>query len=496
MNAIDRGSKHLVPFGGGGDDEHPLAPGNEDFGYREPPHNTEAEQALLGALLMQNEGVASVREVVEPQHFFEPVHGKIYANILAVVDRGQRASPVTLKPYFENDPALSEVGGASYLVRLAGSAVSSQVDDYARAILDCWRRRKLIVIGEEIVRAAYDATVDDPPAAQVELAQECLFEVLGDRQDAGGFKSRADIMRVALLRADAAQKRGSIIGVETGLAGLDNILGGLEDGQLIYLGARPKVGKSALAKFIGENVARRYDRAVGVFSIEMDDNQNGQRALSTDSGIGVDRIRKGRLGQDEWVRLIEVAAQDRLPFFIDCCHSLTVAQLRSRALAFRRKRPDLCLLIVDYLGLVKPDDRYRGQRVNEVSAISAALKRLALEMSLPLLVLSQFSREAAKREDPRPKLSDFRDSGALEQDGDVLLAMHRRHAIEPDPPEGDDARADWESDRDNCEVYVLAQRQGPTGRVPLRIEAATGRFFDRSTAAEQPGLSDRWERIP
>lgn len=477
----------------------------DDAAYRSPPANIEAEQALLGAILVNNEAYYQSAEILEAEHFFEPLHQRIYSTIGKVLDIPRIADPVTLAPYFENDPAMQEVGGTEYLVRLNAAAINTlNVRHYARTIFDLAVQRGLIAIGEDMVNEAYSPTIDDPPTIQIERAEQRLYELAEKGKFGKGFVDFLAAARKAMEMAEAAFKRDShLSGLATHLTDLDQKLGGLQASDLIVLAGRPGMGKTSLATNIAVNVASHYKHEaavrgqtraedggiVGFFSLEMSAEQLATRILSEQSEIPSHQIRRGWYGgnrreeEASFRRLAEAAHRiENLPLHIDDTGGLNIASLASRARRLQRQQ-GLDLLIVDYIQLLQPTGRKRtDNRVQEITEITQNLKALAKELNIPIIALSQLSRAVESREDKRPQLADLRESGSIEQDADVVLFVYREeYYLEMDRPAEDDEKyAGWEEKMINAhgraEVIIGKQRHGPVGTVPLHFNAEFTRF--------------------
>ncbi len=404
---------------------------------RTPPHNYEAEQALLGALLANNEVYNRVSEYLRPEHFADALHGRIYEAIGKLVLRGQIANPVTLKNLFDQDGALAEIGGAQYLVQLAQAVVTViNAEDYGRAIHDLFLRRQLIGVGEDIVNESYTYDPDISAIDQIERSEMRLFNLAEGGQVDGGPKKFTDVLKSALDMAEAAYKRdGHVTGVTTGLRDLDRRLGGLQPSDLIILAGRPSMGKTALATNIGFNAAKAdkdketaTKHRVAFFSLEMSAEQLAHRIMAEESGVSSDRIRRGDVKQDEFASIVEAAQRmSNVQFFIDDTPAITVPALRTRARRLKRQF-GLDLIIVDYLQLMRSANAKGSEnRVQEISEITRGLKAVAKELQVPVLALSQLSRAVETREDKRPQLADLRESGSIEQDADVVLFVYRVH---------------------------------------------------------------------
>jgi replicative DNA helicase len=475
--------------------------------FRQPPHNLEAEQALLGAVLVNNLAYNRVSDFLRPEHFVDPLHGRIYDAMSRLIERNQIASPVTLKPYFEQDEGLMQAGGFVYLARLATqSAGIINAADYARLVHDLYLRRELIDIGEQTVNGAFQAEVDQTATDQIEIAEKRLFDLAQTGQVEGGFIPFQRAVTEAISMAEAAFKReGKLTGVATGLYPLDRLLGGLHKSDLIILAGRPGMGKTALATNIAFHVANSYTEGVdengqravvdggnvGFFSLEMSSEQLATRVLAEQAEVSSEKIRRGELNAQDFHNVVETSARlERIPLFIDDTPALTIAALRTRARRLMRQH-GLQMLVVDYLQLLQPSGNSRQEnRVQEISEITRGLKTLAKELNVPVLALSQLSRAVEQREDKRPQLSDLRESGSIEQDADVVMFVYREeyyHKQRP-PQQRDDEPMDKFHDRmdkwmqhgeeiyGQAEAIVAKQRHGPTGSVKLKFDGPTTRF--------------------
>jgi replicative DNA helicase len=485
--------------------------------YRTPPHNSEAEQALLGALLFNNAAYHRVSEFLLPEHFAEGVHGRIYAAIGKLIERGQLANAVTLKNFFDQDGALAEIGGAAYLARLAASVVTIiNTEDYGRTIHDLYLRRQLISLGEDVVNEAHRHDLDRDAARQIETAEQRLFDLAETGQMEGGFLPFDTALKTAIGLAETAFKRsGKTTGVATGFADLDKLLGGLHPSDLVILAARPSMGKTALATNIAFNAARAWrshkgpdgrivndDGAVaGFFSLEMSSEQLAMRVLAEESRVSSDRIRRGDIGPDEFDRFVQASHRlATVPIFIDDTPAVSVAALRTRARRLKRQQ-GLGLLVVDYLQLMQGSrERAAENRVQEISEITRGLKGIAKELEVPVLALAQLSRAVETREDKRPMLSDLRESGSIEQDSDVVMFIFREeyYLSRAEPMRRSDEADDKFNDRYDrwhqrlaevhatAEIIIAKQRHGPIGTVKLRFDADTTRFESLIGAAHLP----------
>ncbi len=476
--------------------------------YRTPPHNNEAEQALLGAVLVNNAAYHRVAEFLRPEFFADAVHGRIFAASAKLIERGQVANPVTLKNLFDQDGALAEIGGAAYLARLAASVVTIiNAEDYGRTIHDLHLRRQLITIGEDVVNDAYRHDLDHAAEQQIEAAEKQLFDLAESGQAEGGFQNFQAALSEAIVMAEAAFKRsGHVTGVASGFIDLDKRLGGLHPSDLIILAARPSMGKTSLATNIAFNAAKAYRAGkgedgrpvtedggvIGFFSMEMSAEQLAMRILAEESGVPSDRIRRGDVGNEDFEKFVHASRHlAEVPLYIDDTPALTIAALRTRARRLKRQH-GLDLIIVDYLQLMQGSREGRGSenRVQEISEITRGLKGVAKELNVPVLALSQLSRAVENREDKRPMLADLRESGSIEQDADVVMFIFREEyyvgRAEPmrRPDEPDDKFNDrcdrWAKDVERvaglAEIIIAKQRHGPIGTIKLRFEGKITKF--------------------
>ena len=466
---------------------------------RELPHNLEAEQRLLGAVLVNNLAMSKVGEFLRAEHFYEPLHGRIYEASVRLIERGQIANPVTLKNFFEADAAMADLGGAQYLARLAGSAVTvAFADHYGKIIFDLHLRRQLIRISEEVMAEAVSHTVESDANAQIEEAEQKLFDLATTGEIEGGFRAFNAVLTSAIGMAEAAHKReGRLAGAPTGFKDLDKLLGGLQASDLVILAARPSMGKTALATNIAFNAARavRYETdalgrrkivdgaVVGIFSLEMSAEQLALRILAEVANVDSDKIRKGELTNDEFARVVKANQEiASAPLFIDDTPALSVSALRTRARRLQRIH-GLSMVVVDYLQLLRASDTVEN-RVQEISEITRGLKALAKELNVPVIALSQLSRAVESREDKRPQLADLRESGSIEQDADVVMFIYREEyylqRLQPDV--GTEKHAEWQANMESvhnlAEVIIGKQRHGPIGTVTLRFEGARTKFSD------------------
>ena len=472
-----------------------------------PPHNFDAEQAILGALLLNNRAWEQIADFLRPEHFAEPSHATIYAACQKLINRGQVASPVTLTTYLAQDQSLGEVGGTSYLAALVGNVVSlANTGDYGRLVFDLHLRREIIALAAEMETKAFSPDMDLSASEQLSEAESRLFELANTGQIEGGLSAFSTAMTRALDVAAAAHKRGGkLSGLTTGFIDLNAALGGLHPSDLVILAGRPGMGKTALAANIAFNAAKafRLERdqrgnttvvdggVVAFFSLEMSQEQLATRLMAEHSRVPGNRIRQGELTQEEFERFSICAGElERLNLYIDDTPALTVAAVRTRARRLMRQR-GLGLIVIDYLQLLQGGSRRNEGRVQELSEITRGLKSLAKELHVPVLALSQLSRAVESREDKRPQLSDLRESGTIEQDADMVLFVFREEyylSKEPAPHaeesmEKFNARYEqWrqrkEEVRNTAEVIIAKQRHGPTSTIKLAYHGEFTKFSD------------------
>ena len=486
----------------------PSAPETPTF--RAPPHNFEAEQALLGAILVNNEACDRVSGFLKSEHFYDALHGRIYDHAAKLIWAGKRATPITLKTFFQGDEPIGELTVPQYLGRLAANATTIiNAEDYGRTIYDLAIRRNLIQIGEGMVNTAYDAPIDAPPAVQIEDTEQKLYELAETGKYGSGFEPFTTALTDAIdMAANAYRRDGGLSGLATGFTDLDGKMGGLQPSDLIIVAGRPSMGKTALATNIAYHVAQTYRRdpnseaaldgaVVGFFSLEMSAEQLATRIISEQSYIPSERIRRGRIESEEFDRIVEVSQElQNLPLYIDQTGGITVAQLAARARRLKRQR-DVGLIVVDYLQLLSGSSRRAAEgRVQEVSEITTGLKALAKELHVPVLALSQLSRQVEQREDKRPQLADLRESGSIEQDADVVLFVFREeyYVERRQPRENTEEHKQWQQEMDlvtgKAEVIIGKQRHGPTGTVRLQFTPEFTRFGNLAAEERLPERLD------
>jgi replicative DNA helicase len=461
------------------------------------PHNIEAEQQLLGAILTNNDIYDRISSLVRAEHFFEPVHQRIFDIAAARIQKNALASPVTIKAFMEDDSGLKDLGGPAYLARLAGAAVASYAArDYAQMVYDLAVRRDLIRLGRDIADRAARVDVASEPKEQIVEAEQALYK-LGEQGVAErGFQSFLKAVTQAVHVANAAYQRdGGLAGLSTGLNDMDRKLGGLHPSDLIILAGRPSMGKTSLATNIAFNIAKSYKRGlrpdgtegtvnggvVGFFSLEMSSEQLAARILSEAAEVPSEQIRRGSMSEEEFRRFIEAAKTlESCPLYIDDTPALPIAQVAARARRLKRTS-GLDVLIVDYLQLLRGSTK--ENRVQEVSEITQGLKAIAKELNIPVIALSQLSRQVENREDKRPQLSDLRESGSIEQDADVVMFVFREEYYREREKPGDhdlEGMAKWQAIMEKvhgkAEVVIGKQRHGPIGTVELSFEGRFTRF--------------------
>ncbi len=481
--------------------------------YRQAPHNLEAEMALLGAILVNNEACDRVSGFLQPEHFYEALHARIYEAASTLIRGGKLASPVTLKTYFDNDETLAEIGGPAYLARLAASATTIiNAEEYGRTVYELAQRRELISIGTEIVNDSFDTRVDTTTRDLIEQAEQSLYEIAESGRFGQGFQPfGAALVQSIDMAAAAYQRDGGLSGLSCGLKDMDERMGGLQASDLIILAARPAMGKSSLAANIAYHVAKNYDAehnpdgtvnvknggVVAFFSLEMSSEQLATRIISEQSGISSEKIRRGKIDEHEFHKLVEVSQElQSLPLYLDDTGGLAIAQVAARARRLKRQR-GLGLIILDYLQLLTGSSRRASEnRVQEITEITTSLKALAKELNVPIMALSQLSRQVENRDDKRPQLADLRESGSIEQDADVVMFIYREeyYLARKEPRAGTTEHIEWQEEMDRthglAEVIIGKQRHGPTGTIPLQFDANLTRF---SNYISEDYLPERFE---
>ena len=461
------------------------------------PHNLEAEQALLGSLMFDNAVFERLSDRLRGSHFYEPFHQRLYDAIEDHIRQGLLAEPTILMERFKQDPAFQEFGGLRYLADLVDRAPpAANAPDYARVVYDLALRRDLIRIGGEIIKEA--PAPETPAIDQIESAEQQLYTLAETGKPSSGFVSFSHALSGAVqMAAEAYQRDGKLAGLATNLDDLDQKLGGLHPSDLLILAGRPSMGKTALATNIAFNVARNYrweptpegrktvsGGVVAFYSLEMSAEQLAMRILADASGVSSDKLRKGEIDAADFGRIRDAAVEiGESPLYIDATGGLSISKLAARARRLKRMEHGLDLIIVDYLQLVTTGEgNSQKNRVQEVSEITGGLKALAKELSVPIIALSQLSRQVEQREDKRPQLSDLRESGSIEQDADCVMFVYREsyYLGRAEPREGTEEHLKWQEDmdrlRNQAEVVIGKQRHGPIGIVKLSFDADTTKF--------------------
>ena len=485
-----------------------LAPDAAAPSYRTAPHNIEAEQGLLGAILVNNDAFYRVSDFLEAKHFFEPIHQTIFETAGSLIRMGKVATPVTLKTFL---PAEIDLGGLTvgqYLARLAAEATTIiNAQDYGRTIYDLSLRRDLIQIGEDMVNVAYEAPVDFAPRVQIEDAERKLYELAETGRYDGGFQKFSQALTTAIdMAANAYKRDGKLSGISTGLRDLDIKMGGLQQSDLIIVAGRPGMGKTALSTNIAYNVAKAYrgdlqadgttkavnGGIVGFFSCEMSAEQLATRIIAERTGIPSSTNRRGGITESDFEKIRDYSIElQSLPFYIDETGGLSIAQLTARARRLKRQK-GLDLIVVDYIQLLQGSSKKSDSRVQEITEITTSLKALAKELNVPVIALSQLSRQVESRDDKRPQLSDLRESGSIEQDADVVIFVYREeyYLANKEPRAGTPEYEKWQLDMSlvhgKAEVIIGKQRHGPTGTVELHFEASVTRFGDLTQDGHLP----------
>ncbi len=458
------------------------------------PSNVEAEQALIGSVLVNNDIIDEISSIISSSTFYDPAHTKIYEVIETLNNKGMIANPITLKNFFEKDNMLDEVGGTEYLVKLTRfSSSTKQAVDYAKIIHEMFLRRELVLISDKLSTDTLNANEQEQNAEDIiESAEKSLF----DLAERGSFsqsyiKFNQAIDQTIQMATMAMQSDQGIVGIPTGLTDLDEKLGGLHKSDLIILAGRPSMGKTALATNIAYNASqhilkRQEKSSVAFFSLEMSSEQLSTRILSEQAKIRSDDIRRGKVNEEEINRYIETSRNIyNLPLFIDETPAITIATLSNRARRMKRLF-GLSLIVVDYIQLMRSSSNKNDGRVQEISEITQGLKALAKELSVPVLALSQLSRAVEQRDDKQPQLADLRESGSIEQDADVVMFVYREaYYLERKQPKlGSIEHAEWQSKMNDvnglADIILGKQRHGPTGVVKVEFEGIYTKFKDLS----------------
>jgi replicative DNA helicase len=490
---------------------HRLRPEDEKS-FRLAPHNVEAEQALLGAVLVNNEAFYRVSDFLMPEHFYEPIHRTIYEVLGKIIRAGKTATPITAKTFLP-ESLVADVTMPQYLARLAAEATTVlNAADYGQSIYDLAIRRNLIQIGEEMVATAYDSDVEATAEKQIEEAEKSLFDLAEKGRYDGGFQTFSAALTEAIKMAGEAYSRdGSLSGLSTGLVDLDRQMGGLQRSDLIIIAGRPGMAKTSLATNIAFHAAKNWRSEVqpdghlktidggrvAFFSLEMSSEQLATRILASEAEVSSADIRRGNIHESQFSKLVDTSnLMSQVPLYIDDTGGISVAQLAARARRLKRQK-GLELLIIDYIQLLSGSSKRASEnRVQEITEITTTLKALAKELEVPVIALSQLSRQVENRDDKRPQLADLRESGSIEQDADVVLFIYREeyYLKNKEPKEGTPEHLAWQGEMEKvhglAEVIVGKQRHGPTGSVGLTFEGQYTRF---GNLANRDYLPERME---
>ncbi len=463
------------------------------------PQNLEAEQSLLGSILFDNNILEELPISFNSSYFFDPLHSSIYEASISLVDNGRLADPLTLKSYLSDNKYNIDIDIEKYLIDLRDGVLSlSKAKFYADEIRNCYIRRSLIIIADDLIHKAKHPTIETTPDQEISTTEEKLYNLAEKDQINSGPSDFKTVLASATKQInDAFNRKGKLSGIDTGFSGINRQLGGLNKSDLVVLAGRPGMGKTALATNIGFNAAKstklENNEAILIFSLEMSAEQLAQRILAEQSTIDSHKLRSGDIDDKEFSKLVITQNNiHNLPFFIDDTPAISVGQIASRARRLKRTN-GLGLIIIDYIQLIQGSkaSEFNG-RVEEVSKITRGLKSLAKELNVPILALSQLSRAVEQREDKRPILADLRESGSIEQDADVVMFVYREEYYldksEPSQREGENQESfnerftKWQDRRNNAEgkaeIIVSKQRHGPTGVIQVQFEAKLTRFMD------------------
>ena len=455
------------------------------------PKNIEAEQTILGSLLVNNEIFDEISDKIDDNYFYDPIHKKIYKTISNLISKGLLANPVTIKNFFNSNEELLEIGGVDYLLKLTNvSTTKNQIKYYSELLSDLYIRRQLINISEETLEDSKNKNLEVSGTNILENTERKLFEIAERGEFQRSFIAFKDALKETIDMATAAYKNDQgIVGVPSGLSDLDDRLGGLHKQDLIIIAGRPSMGKTALATNIAFNAAQNinkqdYKSSVAFFSLEMSSEQLSTRILAEQSRIKSNDIRRGKINQEDFEKFIEASKNlENLPLHIDDTPAITISALSNRARRLKRKQ-GLDLIVIDYIQLMKSSGYRNEGRVLEIAEITQGLKALAKELDVPVLALSQLSRQVEQREDKKPQLADLRESGSIEQDADVVMFVFReQYYLEKQEPKlGTAEHVEWQEKmnqvHNQAEIIIGKQRHGPTGLIKLEFESAFTKFKD------------------
>ena len=455
------------------------------------PKNIEAEQTILGSLLVNNEIFDEISDKIDDNYFYDPIHKKIYKTISNLISKGLLANPVTIKNFFNSNEELLEIGGVDYLLKLTNvSTTKNQIKYYSELLSDLYIRRQLINISEETLEDSKNKNLEISGTNILENTERKLFEIAERGEFQRSFIAFKDALKETIDMATAAYKNDQgIVGVPSGLSDLDDRLGGLHKQDLIIIAGRPSMGKTALATNIAFHAAQNinkqdYKSSVAFFSLEMSSEQLSTRILAEQSRIKSNDIRRGKINQEDFEKFIEASKNlENLPLHIDDTPAITISALSNRARRLKRKQ-GLDLIVIDYIQLMKSSGYRNEGRVLEIAEITQGLKALAKELDVPVLALSQLSRQVEQREDKKPQLADLRESGSIEQDADVVMFVFReQYYLEKQEPKlGTAEHVEWQEKmnqvHNQAEIIIGKQRHGPTGLIKLEFESAFTKFKD------------------
>ena len=460
--------------------------------FKELPNNIEAEQAVIGSILVSNDIFDEINTIISSINFYDPMHQKIFEAIESLIYKGMLANPITLKNYFEDEK--DDINVPEYLVKVTKFSTSvRQAIEYSKIIYDMFVRRELIKISEETIDSAKLNDLDTSGQTIIENSERQLF----DLAEKGSFNSSLikfdDAMKQTIEMASAAYKNEEgIVGVPTGLKDLDDKLGGLHQSDLIIIAGRPSMGKTSLATNIAFNAAQKLQdsgkkSSIAFFSLEMSSEQLSTRIISEQARISSNDIRRGRISDDQFDKFLETSKNiAELPLYIDETPAISIAALSNRARRIKRLF-GLDMIVVDYIQLMKGTTYNKDGRVQEISQITQGLKAIAKELAVPVVALSQLSRQVEQRDDHKPQLSDLRESGSIEQDADVVMFVYREgyYLSRKEPREATVEHAEWQAKMNEvahlAQIIIGKQRHGPIGNVTLEFEERFTKFKDTQT---------------
>jgi len=463
-----------------------------DSGEKQMPCNIEAEQAVIGSLLVKNEIYDEISPIIDSQKFFDPIHAKIFETIENLISKGLLANPITLKNHFENNEGLKELGGQEYLIKITKFSTSvKQALDYANIVQEMHVRRELIKISESVLyNASNDSEINVSGQEIIQEAEKSLFDLAERGHFNQSFMKFESALKQTIDMAKSAyQNEEGIVGVPTGLTDLDSRLGGMHKQDLVIIAGRPSMGKTALATNIAFHAAKNIEKkgiksTVAFFSLEMSSEQLSTRILSEQARIRSNDIRRGKVSEQEFEKFLETSKNiSELPLYIDETPAITIAAISNRSRRIKRLF-GLDLIIVDYIQLMRSNRKNEYNRVQEISEITQGLKALAKELNVPVLALSQLSRAVEQRDDKKPQLADLRESGSIEQDADVVMFVFREayYLERKEPTLGSIEHAEWQQKMDEvsrlADIMIGKQRHGPTGNVKVEFEAMYTKFKD------------------